>query len=390
MRIVYVHSTVLPPPTDPQTDRFRLLSETLEGDVLHPIWFRTPEEVEAVFGRGSYPVHTVGRFRYHWFLTPSARGIRSRLALFRFYVRKGRELYRERPFDCIVAYSHMTTGLCAAALKFLTGARLVIEIATSPPWVYISERPRPRLRERVMKLYSDVCLHMTMMASDRAHFLYPNLLAPWRLLRSTPNSVFHEFVPVSKIDRSNSRATDDRYVLMVGAPWYLKGADILIRAFQDIAPEFPDVKLKLMGFYPDRKELDEIIGGTAQIEVLKPRPHPEAIKVIQGAMVLVLPSRCEGLGRVLLEAMAAGVPVIGSEVGGIPVLVRDGENGFLIPREDGRALTSRLRQLLSDEELRRRMGDAGYRRAHEELNETVYVQEFTKMVRAAIDGKRAD
>jgi hypothetical protein len=91
-------------------DRFALLSARLEGDVLQPVWFETPAEVEAVFGPGSYPVHTVGKFRYHWHLGSPVRGIRQRLRTFRFYLRKGREIYRERPFDCIVAYSHMTTG----------------------------------------------------------------------------------------------------------------------------------------------------------------------------------------------------------------------------------------------------------------------------------------
>jgi glycosyltransferase involved in cell wall biosynthesis len=176
---------------------------------------------------------------------------------------------------------------------------------------------------------------------------------------------------------------------MVGAPWYLKGADILVKAFLALAPEFPDVKLKLLGHYPDRAELDLIIAGSAQVEILAARPHPEALKVISGALVLVLPSRCEGLGRVLLEGMAAAVPVVGSDVGGIPVLVRDGENGFLIPVGDTRALTTRLRELLQDPGLRSRMGEAGYARAHGDLNENAYVRDFARMVEAAVDGKAA-
>jgi len=100
----------------------------MEGDVLQPIWFRTPEEVEARFGPGSYPVHTVESSVTTGFLTPD-RNIRGRLAIFRFILRKGRELYRERGFQCIVAYSHQTTGLIAAVLKLLTGTRLIIEIA---------------------------------------------------------------------------------------------------------------------------------------------------------------------------------------------------------------------------------------------------------------------
>src|SRR5579864_4465569 len=112
MRILYVHASFVPPPTNLETDRFYLLSQDLEGDVLQPVWFRTPEEVEAVFGPGSYPVYTAGRFRYHWFLSWRYQGVRQRLATFWFYLRKGWALCREYRYDCIVAYSHMTPGLC--------------------------------------------------------------------------------------------------------------------------------------------------------------------------------------------------------------------------------------------------------------------------------------
>jgi len=394
MRILYVHSTLLPPPTDLRMDRFHLLSSVLEGEVLQPIWLQTAQEVEAMFGPGSYPVHTVGKFHYHWHLGSPFRGIRQRLNTFRFYIRKGLELHRERRVDCIVAYSHMTTGLLGGVLKLLTGARLVVEIATSPDLIYITDRPRPRLSERIMKLYSDICLHLSLFMADRAHLLYPTQLHSYALLRSMPSSVFHEFVPVSVIDRDKDRDKDrdedrepgERYVLLVGAPWYLKGVDVLVKAFLVLAPEFPEVRLKILGYYPDRTELDALTEGSPQIEILTARPNVEALEIIRKAAILVQPSRCEGLGRTLLEAMSAAVPVIGSDVGGIPMLVHDGENGFLVPVGDYRALSVRLRQLLEDRELRHRMGDAGYARAHGELNENTYVAEFTRMVENAVGG----
>jgi glycosyltransferase involved in cell wall biosynthesis len=390
MRILYVHSTLVPPPTDLRMDRFSLLSSLLEGDVLQPIWFQTPGEVEAIFGPGSWPVYTVGKFRYHWYLSPLSRGVRQRLETFRFYIRKCLELHRERRIDCIVAYSHMTTGLLGGLLKLLTGARLVIEIATSPDLVYITERARPRLRERILKLYSDICLHLSMFMADRAHLLYPAQLYSYPLLRRKPGSVFHEFVPVSVIDRDEDREPGDLYVLLVGAPWFLKGVDVLVKAFLALAPEFPEVRLKVLGYYPDRAELDALTEGSPQIEILKARPNVEALEIIKRAAILVQPSRCEGLGRTLLEAMSAAVPVIGSDIGGIPMLVHDGENGFLVPVGDHRALGVRLRQLLEDKELRRRMGESGYARAHGELNEDTYVAEFARMVECAVGQKSAD
>jgi glycosyltransferase involved in cell wall biosynthesis len=385
MRILYIHSTSMPPLPDLRTDRFFLLSEELEGDVLHPIWFRTPEEVEEMFGPGSYPVYTVGRFRYHWILSPS-EGIRGRLATFWFYIRKGIQLHKERRYECIVAYSHMTTGLMAGLVKLLTGTRLVIEIATSPNLVYITERPQPGLRERVMKAYSDVCLHLSLLLADRTHLLYAAALEPYPLLRGAKTSVFHEFVPVAVIDRPPAGEATEPYVLFVGAPWYLKGVDVLIRAFLKVAPRFPAVKLKLLGHFPDRADFEGLIEGSPMVEIMKARPNPEALEIIRRASVIVLPSRCEGMGRVLIEGMAAAIPLIGSDVGGIPTMIHPGENGFLIPVGDVNALAGRLAELLGDAELRHSMGERGFERAHHELNEKTYVEQFTRMVAATLQG----
>jgi glycosyltransferase involved in cell wall biosynthesis len=383
MRILYVQATFVPPPADPMRDRFFLLSENLEGDVLQPVWFRTPQEIEEVFGPGSYPIYTAGRFRYHWFLTEHYRGIWQRLAIFRFYLRKGLELHRRQPFDCIIAYSHMTTGLIAGLLKILTRTRLIIEIATSPKQVYLTERPKPTLFDRLRHLYSDISLHLSMFLADRAHFLCPGQLDGYPLLRRVRNSVFHEFVTVASIKRPDSEEAEP-FVLLVGAPWYLKGADLLVEAFLRLESDFPNVKLKLLGHDLGVDQMKELIGASKRIEIFKAVPNPEALRMISKASVLVLASRCEGMGRVLIEAMAAGVPLIGSNVGGIPYIVRDGENGFVFPVGDSHTLEARLRQLLADAELRRKMGERGYVRAHEELDERAYVKQFSRMVEATI------
>jgi glycosyltransferase involved in cell wall biosynthesis len=384
MRILYVQATIVPPPKDVQIDRFFLLSEKLEGDVLQPVWYRSPAQVEAVFGPGSYPVYNAGCFRYHWFLVSRYRGVRGRIATFWFILRKGVELHRERRFDCIVAYSHMTTGICAGLLKLLTRSKLILEIATMPELTYLTNKPRPNVQERLMHIYSYICLHLSVLISDRVHLLFPGQLSKYPLLRSVSSSIFHEFVPVSAIERNSESEKTEQFVLLVGAPWYLKGADLLIAAFLRLTEEFPHVKLKIMGHYTHRNELDALAGNSSRIEILQAIPNAGALKTISEAAVLVLPSRCEGMGRVLIEAMAAGVPVIGSDVGGIPFIIQEGETGLIFSNGDSRALEKRLRELLADSELRRRMGDNGYKRAHEALSEKVYIEQFTRMVEAAV------
>jgi glycosyltransferase involved in cell wall biosynthesis len=279
----------------------------------------------------------------------------------------------------------MMPGVIAAVLKLLTGAKLIIEIATTPEHAYLKNRTPPSWTDRLLHQYSDLCLHFTIGLADRAHFLYPDHLAAYRLLRGVANSVFHDFVPVSAVAHAKSDSPEV-IVLLVGSPWFLKGADILLKAFHKLSPDFPHVKLQLLGYYPDRDKLQALTNGSPRIEILHARPHPETLEIISAASVLVLPSRCEGMGRVLIEGMAAGIPVVGSDVGGIPFMIRHGENGFLFPSEDVEALSEALRKLLSDPALRHTMGERGYQRAHRELNEEVYAEQFTRMVQNAVRG----
>jgi glycosyltransferase involved in cell wall biosynthesis len=385
MRVLYIHGTIVPPSTDEKRDPFSLLSERLEGDVLQSIWFTDPKDVEKELGPGSYPVYQRGRFRYHWLLGGLSVGVRHKIASMWFNISKGLQIYRERPYDCVITYSHMATGLCGVVLKMLTGSKLIVEITTSPDLSYAAEQRNPALRERIMGWYSYLCLHICLWACDRAQLRAPGLIAQYRMLRKVPVSVLAGFVPVSLIPCHVEG--DEQSILLVGAPWYLKGVDLLIQAFQSLSGDFPGVKLKLLGYFPDAEHLEALTAGSKQIEILKARPNPEVLELISKATIFALPSRCEGTPRVVIEAMASGLPVIGSDVGGIPYLIRNGQNGFLVPLGDVSALEARLRQLLSDLELRRSMGARGYELAHTEFSEKAYVEQFTQAVAEVVKGR---
>jgi glycosyltransferase involved in cell wall biosynthesis len=385
MRILYIKANVVPPPADPAADRFYLLSEVLEGDVLQPVWYSTPQQIEERFGPGSYPAYTVGRFRYHWFLIGDIPpGPRQRLAVFRFYVRKARELFRERRFDCVVVYSHMTTGLIGLLLKVLSRTPMVVEIVTDPSRIYLTHEPNPGWKGRLKHWYSNLCLHLSAGFADHVHLLYPNQLAPYPLLRNRPKTVFPDMVPVSTIQKRDYAAeAPECFVVMAGAPWYLKGADLLVQSFIRVAPEFPAVKLKIFGHYPDGEPLKRMAAACPQIEISKAVHHTELLEIVSRASVMVLMSRCEGVPHILMEGMAAGLPVIGSDVAGIPYLIRHGENGFVAPAGDLEALAGHLRRLLADQQLCRQMGEKSYQRVRADFSEREYVRNFKRMVEAA-------
>ena len=274
----------------------------------------------------------------------------------------------------------MTTGLLAAALKLASGVKMIVEIATDPSRVFLTDAPRPGLHGRLRHFCSDFSLHVSAGVSDGVHVLFPEALKPYRWLRRKKMSVFHDFVPVSRVPR---RECSVRYLLLVGAPWYPKGVDVLVEAFRSISDDFPDLSLKILGHYNDSAGLQAVVRNVPRIELLAARPNHEALEVIAGATTMVLPSRCEGMGRVLIESMAAGVPVVGSAIGGIPFLLNGGECGLLFPDGNAVELAKCLRNLLTDSALWKRLSDAGYCRAHSELNEQTYIVEFTKMVEMA-------
>jgi glycosyltransferase involved in cell wall biosynthesis len=89
--------------------------------------------------------------------------------------------------------------------------------------------------------------------------------------------------------------------------------------------------------------------------------RPDVGEIMSCFDIFVLPSLNEGMGRVLVEAMATGLPIVASRVGGIPDLVKHGENGLLVPPADEGALERAISDLLSDEARRKRMGETGKR-----------------------------
>jgi glycosyltransferase involved in cell wall biosynthesis len=99
--------------------------------------------------------------------------------------------------------------------------------------------------------------------------------------------------------------------------------------------------------------------------------------------LFVLPSTSEGLGRVVIEAMAAGTPVIGSDVGGIPEIVKNGVTGFLVPPKDEITLADRIRWVLEHPEETREMGRHAHAFAEGFFSTDLYVQHYGELLRRA-------
>jgi len=149
---------------------------------------------------------------------------------------------------------------------------------------------------------------------------------------------------------------------IVGRLVRLKGHLTLLQALKDVLTASPDVFLLVIGEGPGeavfRQEADRL--GIADHVIWKGRVEPEVLPQYYHIMdVLAMPSHWEGFGLTAAEAMAAGKPVIGTDVPGLREVVEDGVTGFLVPVNDAEALAGRLIDLVSDGSLRRTMGLRG-------------------------------
>jgi glycosyltransferase involved in cell wall biosynthesis len=181
-----------------------------------------------------------------------------------------------------------------------------------------------------------------------------------RELGAEPTATFAAFMDLEPFLATGPEPLPGRpTALFVGVLERYKAVDVLADAWRLAAPQVPDATLRLVGSGTLRDVPERLVAeGDGRVRWDGSLPTPEVARALDEATVLVLPSRSEGLGRVVVEAFCRGRAVVGSRVGGIPDLVTDGETGLLVPPEDAAALADALVRALTDRPLAERLGAA--------------------------------
>ncbi len=152
-------------------------------------------------------------------------------------------------------------------------------------------------------------------------------------------------------------------ILFVGRFSKNKGINNLIRAMPIIGAEMPEARLALVGFGPEEESIRSTIaaeGLVDRVTILGRVSRDDIPTHMASADLLVLPSiKVEGLGVVLLEALASGTAVVGSNVGGIPDIIEDGVTGLLCRSQDEADIAAKCVRMLQDEDLKRRTTENG-------------------------------
>jgi glycosyltransferase involved in cell wall biosynthesis len=299
------------------------------------------------------------------------------------YARGIRKLLREGRFDLVHAHIYASAVAAAVATRG-TGLPLVVTEHTEASWQNLWARLFSRWTYRRARQIIAVSTPIERRLIER------DGVSPERVTL-IPNAV----IPASGNPPSLADTLPDGWLEMplVGVVARLqpeKGVATFLKAAAHVSMVSPEARFLVVGDGPLREELVDLVGRVG----LRERVHflgyrVDAQRLIGLLDVLVVPSLTEGSPLIVLEAMAAGVPVVASAVGGIPDQVRHGEVGVLVPPDDPNALAGALGALLEDPALARRLGEAGRRRTENEFSHEALVRRIEAVYRAALGGETA-
>jgi len=309
-----------------------------------------------------------------WLLT--RRLVKRRVSL--AYARGIRNLLKRRPFDLV--HAHIFASAVAAAIATLgKSASLVITEHTEASWQTWRTSRVSRWAHRRAKRVIAVSTPIERRLIEREG-------VPPHLVTRIPNAV----IPPSDVPAG---ALPDGWLEgpLVGVVARLqpeKGVANFLKAAARVSENFPRTRFLVVGDGPLRGELLDLaehLGVSERVRFLGYRSDSRALMELMD--LLVVPSLTEGSPLIVLEAMAAGVPVVASAVGGIPDQVRHGREGMLVPPDDPDALVEALGALLRDPAYARRLGEAGRRRTENEFSHETMVRRIEGVYRATLDGK---
>jgi glycosyltransferase involved in cell wall biosynthesis len=178
---------------------------------------------------------------------------------------------------------------------------------------------------------------------------------------------------------------DDWLIAHVARLDEIKDHALALRAFERVRAHRGNARLLLVGEGPQRSSIEaEIARYALQRHVVLAGTRRDVPRLLHAADVLWLTSKSEGIPLTLIEGMAAGLPVVATEVGGAAEVIENGVSGLLTPPGDDIALADAVLRLAGDDVLRRRLADAGRARAFERFSEDRMHDEYVRIFDALV------
>jgi glycosyltransferase involved in cell wall biosynthesis len=291
---------------------------------------------------------------------------------------------KKRKYDACIASDTFKTGLLCYLISLFTRKPYIVEVAGNYIRSYDVKASEMGLVDRFKQGFVKKVSPFVLRHADAVKLLYESQLDGLAVVDEQEKiRVFHD---TTALDEFHASDVDEKFILSIGRPWHLKGMDILIRAFRKIQNEIPDYRLFIIGYNPDISEYEELAQGDSRIIFHnKGFTFDRIIEQFMNCSLFVLASRSEGMGRVLLEAMASRKPIIASRVDGIPRVITDGQNGLLFESENVDELAEKMLLLLSDRHYANELAERGLLDVHERFSIQVFIDKYKEMVNYALE-----
>lgn len=282
------------------------------------------------------------------------------------WITKVRRILRDEKPD--VVHIHTPVPGIGDIAAFFARAPVVVTYHAS------TMRKGNRIPDTIIWLYEKLALPFLLWKAETivcaSDFIRDGFLSRYKQKSITLTPGVHSELFIEKPEMKTSHPSILFVAGRIGRTDVYKGLDTLLDSMEILSKKMPEARLVVVGDgdllseYETRAE--RLAPGTVTFTGTL---HGESLaNEFQKAHVLAHPSRNESFGMVILEAMATGLPVVGTRVGGIPSLVKDGETGFLIEPSDAAALAEKLELLLSNPSLSKKFGANGRARAVSEFD----------------------
>ena len=272
-------------------------------------------------------------------------------------LRVARELRTFRP-DAVLAQGGQETALVLLG-RALARSRAKVILDVHGDW-HAPTRLYGSPARRLLAPLGDLLARIAVRRADAVRTISAYTTTLVRAAGAEPAAEFPAFMDLEPFTASPPAPLPEQpAVLFVGVLERYKAVDVLADAWRRVAARVPEARLRVIGSGTMSGVVEELAAEFSEsVTWTSTVPTGEVAAALDAATVLVLPSRSEGLGRVVVEAFCRGRAVVGSRVGGIPDLVTDGETGLLVSPADAQALADALVAVLEDQALATRLGSA--------------------------------
>jgi glycosyltransferase involved in cell wall biosynthesis len=268
--------------------------------------------------------------------------------------RIARELVRFRP-DAVAAQSAYEAAAALAA-RASVGKRTPVLVDVHGDWRTSTRLYGSPLRQVLSPVADRVALE-ALRRADAIRTVSPYTTGLVREVGLEPADVFPAFMDLEPFLAPVLPLPEQPQALFVGVLELYKNVDGLAEAWRLAAPQVAGARLRIVGSGTRTDVVERLVADLPEQTTWTNRLETAEVAVaLDASTALVLPSRSEGMGRVVVEALCRSRPVVATRVGGIPDLVRDGDNGLLVEPSDTRALANALVRILTDRELAERLG----------------------------------